>query len=170
MKKNRTCLLCICAICLVLQLAGTRLMAQTDSSRQLSLKECLDLAFANNLDLKQSELLAATAGIDYRQARQNMLPQVNGIVEHGSNQGRSIDPFTNSYLNQKIDYANYGVNAGIVLFNGLSTQHAISQLSFQVKILSRRHCPFLVQDLQSFNLFAAQYCLQPDLFQQIGSA
>ena len=127
MKKNRTYLLCICAICLVLQLAGTRLMAQTDSSRQLSLKECLDLAFANNLELKQAELLAATAGIDYRQSRQNMLPQVNGIVEHGSNQGRSIDPFTNSYLNQKIDYANYGLNAGIVLFNGLSTQHAISQ-------------------------------------------
>jgi len=127
MKKNRTSLLCVCAISLVLLLAGTSLLAQTDSSRQLSLKECLDIAFANNLELKQAELLAATTSIDYRQAKQNMLPQVNGLIEHGSNQGRNIDPFTNSYLNQKIDYANYAVNGGVVLFNGLATQNNIQQ-------------------------------------------
>lgn len=127
MKRYQTSLLCICASTLVLLFAGTRLMAQTDTSKTLSLKECLDLAYANNLDLKQVELQTAVTGIDYRQAKQNMLPQINGSIEHGSNQGRNIDPFTNSYLNQKIDYANYGLNGGIILFNGLATQHNIRQ-------------------------------------------
>lgn len=127
MKKRLTSILCVCAICLVLFLAGPGLMAQSDSSTHLTLKQCLELAYSNNLDLKQAELQAATTGIDYRQAKQNMLPQINGSIEHGNNQGRSIDPFTNSYLNQKIEYANYGVNGGVILFNGLATQNGIRQ-------------------------------------------
>ncbi|KYP14486.1 MAG: hypothetical protein A1D16_21195 [Flavihumibacter sp. CACIAM 22H1] len=102
-------------------------MAQADSSTHLTLKQCLDLAYANNLDLKQAELDAAGLGVDYRQAKQNRLPQVNGFIEHGNNQGRSIDPFTNSYLNQKIEYANYGASGGVVLFNGMAIQNNIQQ-------------------------------------------
>lgn len=101
--------------------------AQADSSARLSLKDALDLAYSNNLDVQQARLQAENAGIDLRQARQNRLPQLNASIEHGSNQGRSIDPFTNSYLNQRIDYANYGASTGIVVFNGLAINHNIQQ-------------------------------------------
>jgi outer membrane protein len=55
---------------------------------------------------------------------------VNGVINHGMNQGRSIDPFTNSYVNQKINYAGYGVGSSIVLFNGLSQLKGIRQYQY----------------------------------------
>lgn len=91
----------------------------------LSLQQCVELALANNLELKQAEIQASSAQVDYKQSRNNLLPSVNGFVEHGLNQGRSIDPFSNSYLNQNINYANYGLSGGVVLFNGLAAQYNI---------------------------------------------
>lgn len=104
-------------------------LGQTDSTAYFTLQQCVETAFKNNLELKQSELTAMGAQIDYKQAKNNLLPGIQGSVEHGLNQGRSIDPFTNSYLNQNINYANWGLNGGIVLFNGLSYQYAVKQQS-----------------------------------------
>ena len=58
------------------------------------------------------------------------MPSVNGDVSHGINRGRSIDPFTNSYVNQKINYASYGLGSDVILFNGLTLQNAIKQNAF----------------------------------------
>ncbi|HZH95578.1 MAG TPA: TolC family protein, partial [Flavisolibacter sp.] len=60
----------------------------------------------------------------------NILPDLNASFDHGINQGRSIDPFTNTYVNQSVNYAGYGVNSGVVLFSGLSLQNAIRQNAF----------------------------------------
>jgi outer membrane protein len=102
-------------------------VAQTDTGGTLSLQQCVEFAFKNNLDLKQSELNAQSARVDLKQSRNYLLPGVTGSVEHGLNQGRSIDPFSNTYLNQNLSYANYGLSTGILLFNGLSYQNAIKQ-------------------------------------------
>lgn len=102
-------------------------VAQTDTGSTLSLQQCVEFAFKNNLDIKQSELNAQSARVDLKQSRNYLLPGVNGSVEHGLNQGRSIDPFSNTYLNQNLSYANYGLSTGVLLFNGLSYQNAIRQ-------------------------------------------
>ncbi|ULQ57890.1 TolC family protein [Flavihumibacter rivuli] len=106
------------------------LYAQSDTSTGLSLQQCVDIAFKNNLELKQTEIQAATTQVSYKQSKDNLLPSFNGFVEHGLNQGRSIDPFSNSYLNQNINYANWGLNGGIVLFSGLANQNNIRQQRF----------------------------------------
>jgi outer membrane protein len=101
--------------------------AQQDSSNYFTLQQCVETAFKNNLELKQAELQAQGTKIDYKQAKNNLIPGFFSSVEHGLNQGRSIDPFSNSYLNQNINYANWGLNGGVVLFNGLSYQYAVKQ-------------------------------------------
>ena len=45
------------------------------------------------------------------------------------NQGRSIDPFTNGYIDQRVNYANYGLSSGLTVFNGLTLQNSIRQTS-----------------------------------------
>ena len=50
-------------------------------------------------------------------------PQCN--ADHGTNQGRSIDPFTNAFITQNVDYASYGASSDILLFNGFSLQNKI---------------------------------------------
>ena len=99
------------------------------AQRVFTLKQVVDLALKNNLDLKQTELQMESAGIDWRQAKTNLLPTLNGFANHGINQGRSIDPFTNGYIDQRVNYANYGLGSGVTVFGGLTLQNSIRQTS-----------------------------------------
>jgi outer membrane protein len=93
----------------------------------LTLKQAVDIAVTNNLEARQSELLMEAAGIKKRQSKFDLLPDVNGNASHGINEGRSIDPFTNSYINQRINFGNYSVGSTLLLFNGLQLQHTLKQ-------------------------------------------
>ena len=92
-----------------------------------TLQQCVDAALKNNLVVQQAELQAKRDEINFKQAKYDMLPDLNGSVYHGINRGRSIDPFSNSYIDQQITTANYGLNSGVVLFNGFSMQNAVKQ-------------------------------------------
>src|SRR5689334_6014509 len=80
-----------------------------------TLQSAIDTALAKNIPVKQSGLLADQAEINLKQARANLLPDLAGNFNHGLNQGRSIDPFTNTYVDQGVNYANYGLSSGIVV-------------------------------------------------------
>jgi outer membrane protein len=103
--------------------------AQTNNGQKLSLKECVEAAIKNNLQVLQSDLQMQAANITARQSKANILPDLFGNLGHGFNQGRSIDPFTNSYINQQIAYANYNLQSSVVLFNGFQLKNLIKQNS-----------------------------------------
>ncbi len=92
---------------------------------KLSLKQAIETGIANNIDVNQSDLLMQKADINLRQSRSNMLPNLNATADHGINQGRSIDPFTNAPVNQNVDYASYGASSNLLLSNGFSLQNQI---------------------------------------------
>jgi outer membrane protein len=87
----------------------------------------VETGIANNLDVLQSDLQAQADEIRWKQARLDMLPDLNGSARHGINSGRSIDPFTNTYLNQNSNYASYSIGTGVTLFNGFSMQNFVKQ-------------------------------------------
>ncbi len=97
------------------------------AQKTFTLKQCVETAITNNLEVKQSDVLMQTALINYKQAKANRLPDVFGNLNHGINQGRSIDPFTNSYVNQNIGYGNYNLSTGVTLYNGLQIKNFIKQ-------------------------------------------
>ncbi len=88
------------------------------AQNKLTLKQAIETGIANNLGVNQSDLQMQKADINLKQSKANMLPNLNASANHGINQGRSIDPFTNAFINQKVNYANYGANSNILLFNG----------------------------------------------------
>ncbi len=92
-----------------------------------TLKQCVDKAITNNLQVKQSDLQMQNASINYKQAKDDRYPNLFANINHGTNQGRSIDPFTNSYANQNITYGNYNVSSGVTLFNGFQIKNFIKQ-------------------------------------------
>src|SRR3954470_799116 len=103
-----------------------------DSSRQgspLTLKECIETAIANNLDVKTSEFAMDNSKVNMQLAKGQLLPSLNTSIIHGNNQGRNINPYTNTYINQSVNYANYGLDGSATLFNGLSIQNSIKQYS-----------------------------------------
>jgi len=97
---------------------------------KLTLQQCIETGIANNQQVLQTELQRQTAKVNLKQARVNMFPNLNGNASQGINQGRSIDPFTNGYTNQQTTVASYGLNSGVLLFNGLSIQNNIKQNAF----------------------------------------
>jgi outer membrane protein len=99
----------------------------------INLKQCVETAIDNNLQVRQSEYQAQADKVTYKQAKGNQLPFISGSISHGINQGRSIDPFTNSYANQQINFANYNINTSITLWNGSSITNNIKQNELNVK-------------------------------------
>jgi len=91
--------------------------AQLDSSTY-NLQECIDIALKNNLDLKSAELRAKSADVNFKQSKNALLPTINGNYNIGKTTGRSIDPFTNSYINEQLTFSNAGLRLGAVVFNG----------------------------------------------------
>lgn len=109
------------------------LLVITNASAQTviyNLQQCIDTALANNIAIKQSGLIADAAKLNLKQSRANILPNLNANLDHGINTGRSIDPYTNTYVDQSVRYAGYGANTAITVFNGMSLQNNIKQNKF----------------------------------------
>ena len=99
-------------------------------SKQWTLQQCIDSALARNLTIKQRGLQTETASVNAGQAKANLLPGASAGVDHGIQQGRSIDPFTNAYVNQRVNYAGYFAGSDVVLFNGLSLRNSVRQTGY----------------------------------------
>jgi outer membrane protein len=99
----------------------------------LTLQQCLDIAIKNNLSVKQSQIQMQTSRISYEQSRENLLPTLNGNISHNVSTGRSLNPFTNGYLNQQITSDSYNLGSSLILSNGLTLQNSIreSALAYQ---------------------------------------
>ncbi|RYD77562.1 MAG: TolC family protein [Sphingobacteriales bacterium] len=93
----------------------------------LSLKQCIETAIQNNIDVLQMTNSADRSAVDKNQTKMNQLPDLNAAIAPGVSMGRSIDPFTNTYTDQKINSTSFGVNSGVVLFNGLSMRSSVKQ-------------------------------------------
>src|SRR5687768_20080 len=106
-------------------------LASMESTAQttLTLKQCVETGIANNFDVQQKQLQIQSDEANWKQSKLNMFPDLNANAGHSFNQGRSIDPFTNSPVTQSFNSSNYSVNSGVVLFNGLAIQNSIKRNS-----------------------------------------
>lgn len=114
----------IYTIILLMGLAG---YAQNQTDKSYSLEECITLALENNLDVKSSILAANRANVNFQQSKANLLPNINGNFNLGVNDGRSIDPFTNDFINQKLTFSNAGLNLDVTVFNGFRLLNTAKQ-------------------------------------------
>ncbi|SDW17217.1 outer membrane protein [Hydrobacter penzbergensis] len=93
----------------------------------LTLRQCIETAIVNNADVKQQEFQLRTAAVNLNQAKGNLVPQLNGSINHALNQGRSIDPSNNSYINQQLTTANYSLGSSVTIFNGFKLLNTLKQ-------------------------------------------
>ena len=92
---------------------------QTAAQEAWSLQRCLDHAFEHNIQIQLGELGETSAAIGTQTAKGAFLPNLNGNLSHGYNFGRTIDPFTNQFVESSAIRSNsFGLSTGMVLFNG----------------------------------------------------
>ncbi|MCD2258093.1 TolC family protein [Psychroserpens sp. XSD401] len=100
---------------------------QNLNQKPYSLDDCISIALENNLDLKSANLRANSAKVNHQQSKANMLPSINGNFNLGVNNGRSIDPFTNDFINQELTFSNMGLSLDATIFNGFRLLNAAKQ-------------------------------------------
>ncbi|MCK0109987.1 TolC family protein [Flavobacteriaceae bacterium S0825] len=114
----------IFALIVLMSLVGH---AQDINRKSYSLDECISIALENNLDLKSANLRANSTKINHQQSKANLLPSVNGDFNIGVNDGRSIDPFTNDFINQELTFSNARLNLDAIIFNGFRLINTVRQ-------------------------------------------
>lgn len=92
-----------------------------------TLQKCIDLAMKQNQAILNAGLQVQGNDANLQQARAGALPTVSGYANQGISTGKSINPYTNAFINQEVGTGQYGVNAALTLFSGLSTIHTIRQ-------------------------------------------
>jgi len=107
-------------------------MAQPDSLWNLN--QCIEHAIRNNLNMKRQELQLQSAGQDLRQSKLNVLPSVNGMLEHQLGSGRVLDRGTYEWVNANVSQGDLGMQGDLTLFNGLQGYHAMKmyQATYQM--------------------------------------
>jgi outer membrane protein len=92
-----------------------------------TLKECIDLALQNNLNIRRSLLNVETSEVNLTQSKLVMLPTLNGGGQFGYNWGRSIDPTSNLFTTQRVNSFNLNASSGWLLFNGFRLFNSYKQ-------------------------------------------
>ena len=92
-----------------------------------TLQQCLEYSETHNSPLQKIKSANLTSEQNILQAKGSMLPVINASATQNYNLGRSIDPFTNVYINQQVRSNNLGVNGSLVLFNGFLLQNSLRQ-------------------------------------------
>lgn len=111
----------------MLMATGKHVAAQQITDSVLTLQQCLEIGIKNNLVIKQTEAQMEASRVYWQQARESLLPSLNADASQSYSQGRSLNPFTNGYLDQPITSGNYGVSGSLILSRGLTLQNSIRQ-------------------------------------------
>jgi outer membrane protein len=97
------------------------------TAKTWTLMECIEHAYKNNIQVKQTELNVMTDQLNLRQSQYNRLPNLTASTSISNSVGRSIDPFTNLIVNQDVNSQNYSANTSVTLFNGFGQVNTVQQ-------------------------------------------
>lgn len=114
-------------------LLGFQLGLQAQETQSYTLQQCLDLAMKQNQAVLNASYQVQGNDAVLQQATAAALPSVSGYASQGISTGKSINPYTNAFINQEVGTGQYGINAGMTLFSGLSTIHTIRQNALACK-------------------------------------
>lgn len=92
----------------------------THAQQQWTLQQCVDSALANNRTVKQQALVKQTRDIAYKQARQNLLPDLNASASQNFRIGNSISQFLSDRYS-----TSFGISSSLLLFDGLKMKYNI---------------------------------------------
>ena len=100
---------------------------------KFSLTQCIDYSYKQNFDVKLKELRLKQSEIILQQSQKAIYPNLLGSFSQGINSGRSIDPFTNDFIQRTIFSNSLGANANFTIFNGFSLKNQIIQNQYNAE-------------------------------------
>jgi len=95
------------------------------SAKRWTLKECIEYAIANNLQIAQNNLQVDQSQLNLNLSKAAALPNLNGSANHTYNTGRRIDLFTNQFATNTVLSQNFSLSSGLNIIGGLSNTNSI---------------------------------------------
>lgn len=89
------------------------------------LQRCVSYAMANNISVKQADIQARIAVLSIKLNEAGRYPSANFSANGGYNFGRSINPATNVFENQRIFFSGFSLQSNVNLFNWFSQRYAV---------------------------------------------
>jgi outer membrane protein len=130
---------------LALSLFTITLAAQEQDS--WSLDKCIVYAMENNISLKREELSAELDRRDLAQSKLDLLPDLNGQIEHNLGAGRVLDRGTYQWVNTDVSQGDLGVASRVTLFGGFTGYNTI-KMSEAGSLISRARLEQLGNNIQ----------------------
>lgn len=91
-----------------------------------TLRQCIDTAYVNSMDIRKQKLTGEQKQVLYRQAWYNLSPSVSGYIGENLSFGRSTG-VDNIIRAQNISNTGIGVSAGMTLFDGMAMKFNIEE-------------------------------------------
>ncbi len=92
-----------------------------------TLQRCVNEALEKNISVLQNQLQGEIAQNNLEQSQLSRIPTLSGSGSHNYNIGRTIDPFTNTFVNQTIQSNGFAINSGVLLYGGGQIKNTINQ-------------------------------------------
>ena len=92
-----------------------------------SLKDCINYALTNNIQIKQQKLSLRLQEYSLLQSKVQFAPNFSGNVFHGYNFGKTVDRYTNNFADSRVQSDNFSLNANMTLFNGFTMLNNLSK-------------------------------------------
>ncbi len=120
----------------LIAILGTAFLIQAQAqttNEKWDLRKCIDYATQNNISVKQADIQARISALQAQQAKLGQYPTLNFNSGTGVRFGRSIDPTTNQFSTNQFLYQNFGLNAGIQIYNGGALKNSIKAAFFNAQ-------------------------------------
>ncbi|MGB0525469.1 MAG: TolC family protein, partial [Flammeovirgaceae bacterium] len=98
-----------------------------------SLEKCIEYALENNLSIKTNALNIQTNQEALTLAEHARYPSLNFSASHNYSWGRSIDPFSNSPITERIQSNNFSLGGSVTVYNGSQLKNSIKQSQLNIQ-------------------------------------
>ncbi len=123
-----------CGICLFIILAFAGIAnAQDTPAEKWDLRRCVEYAVKNNISVKQADLQARFAALDFHLSKMAQLPSANFNGNVGYSSGRNQDPTSFSLITTGYFFNSYTLQAGVDLFNWFSKKNTVAAREFSLE-------------------------------------
>jgi len=99
-----------------------------------TLRECVNYAQENNLNLALSQLDQRAANTEARRSRHSRWPSLSASSNFGYNFGRTIDPTSNEFLTTSLGFNSISINSGLTVFNYNRINNSIRQAGIDQQV------------------------------------
>ena len=110
-------------------------LVMAETPKQWTLKECIDYALANNIQLQQKKITKSESTEDVKQAKASLFPSLSFSTSHQLGyqpfRNENQNTVTNGYVESSVDKlsysGSYGINANWTVWNGNKNTNTIKQ-------------------------------------------